>query len=209
MNNKSMPYAIARNMNGQIETIYNFKSQLGASVAKELEKSKTFLANNGIVYSLTTEADVHDIMRFDKVMLNIKQSKDVSKDGGNYSSTGSSSHYKSNLIEYIDDIEAQQGTVSAYLTCINNAHKYTVRAGKKEGVTAEKDLIKRDWYLACGSYLKDKINGKIFENRPFIPTPMQVALLFTHKNEVNIKVTNTNFDTLETIVNNILHVKHT
>jgi len=71
-----------------------------------------------------------------------KEDQFNSKDGGKYSATGSSAHYKDSLIEFIDDVELQYGTVIAYITCLTNVTKYRNRAGKKEGVTADKDLVK-------------------------------------------------------------------
>jgi hypothetical protein len=79
------------------------------------------------------------------------------KDGGEYTATGSSSHYKGDLLEFVDNIERMFGTVAAYLTCESNVIKYRMRAGKKAGVPADKDLVKANWYAKCGEYLKEKI----------------------------------------------------
>ena len=87
-----------------------------------------------------------------------------STDGGAYSSTGSSDHYKSQLIEYIDDIEHQHGTLVAYLVCETQVTKYRGRAGKKVGVTIEKDMVKANWYQACAQYLKDKLEAAYTNN---------------------------------------------
>lgn len=90
-----------------------------------------------------------------------KELKDTSKDGGNYSATGSSAHYRDNLVEYIDDIELQHGTLVAYLVCEAQVSKYRGRAGKKAGVTIEKDMVKAQWYEACAKYLKEKIDFEL------------------------------------------------
>lgn len=126
-----------------------------------------------------------------------KEDKLGGKDGGNYSATGSSSHYKNDLIEFIDNIERMFGSVTAYLTCESNVIKYRGRAGKKEGVPADKDLVKANWYEACGQYLREKIDlfnrlgdnylendwitflQKYGDGRVFIDTPFQIRSLFS------------------------------
>jgi hypothetical protein len=114
-----------------------------------------------------------------------------SQDGGNYSENGSSAHYKSALVEYIDDIELKHGTVMAYMACVNNTDKYRGRAGKKEGVSIEKDLVKARWYESCGQHLKGKIEAYQSGNaqsmadfwaqngcRPYIPMTAHVGELY-------------------------------
>jgi len=102
----------------------------------------------------------------DKYLEEAKNAKEVkacanhmnASDGGNYSANGSSSHYKAALVEYIDDVELQHGTVIAFITCHLQAVKYRARAGKKEGVPAEKDIVKAKWYETCSLYLREKID---------------------------------------------------
>jgi len=109
--------------------------------------------------------------------------RERAKDGGQYSETGSSAHYKDSLIEFIDDVERQYGTVVAYLTCVVNEHKYRSRAGKKIGVPVEKDMVKAKWYMHCGRHLHAKIHGLEMPEhetygRPYIEAPAQVLNLF-------------------------------
>jgi len=84
-------------------------------------------------------------------------------DGGKYSSNGSSEHYKKAVLEYIDKQERCYGTFMAYGLCFMQVDKYRDRAGKKEGVPIEKDMVKANWYDACASFLLEKIelNNKI------------------------------------------------
>ena len=84
--------------------------------------------------------------------------KDKSIDGGLYDQTGSATHYKSALLEYIDQQEQCYGTVFAYMLCKMQEDKYRSRAGKKAGVTVEKDIIKAQWYDDCSKHLRAKID---------------------------------------------------
>jgi hypothetical protein len=80
-----------------------------------------------------------------------------SKDGGKYSSTGSSAHYKQAVLEYIDKQERCYGTFLAWTLCFMQVDKYRDRAGIKEGVSIEKDMVKAMWYTKCAEYLREKI----------------------------------------------------
>jgi hypothetical protein len=80
------------------------------------------------------------------------------KDGGKYDEKGNSSHYQSQFMEFIRDQERRYGTVVAMIVCQSNVDKYNQRAGLKEGVPAEKDLTKRDWYLKAVNHFKAKID---------------------------------------------------
>ena len=80
------------------------------------------------------------------------------KDGGSYSSNGSSAHYKRAILEYVDKQERCYGTFLAYALCFMQVDKYRDRAGKKDGVPADKDLVKANWYDTATQYLKEKID---------------------------------------------------
>lgn len=80
------------------------------------------------------------------------------KDGGSYSANGSSAHYKKAILEYVDKQERCYGTFLAYALCFMQVDKYRDRAGKKDGVPADKDLIKANWYDTATQYLKEKID---------------------------------------------------
>jgi len=129
----------------------------------------------------------------------MEENKLGGNDGGNYSASGSSAHYKNDLIEFIDNIERMYGTVVAYLACESNVIKYRGRAGKKEGVPVEKDIVKAQWYETCGQYLREKIDfantsfkdldsaeiawsnfeAKYGAGREYIEAPLQIKNLFT------------------------------
>jgi hypothetical protein len=83
----------------------------------------------------------------------------LSEDGGKYDKKGNSSHYQSQFMEFIRDQERKYGTIVAMLVCQSNVDKYNQRAGLKEGVTADKDLTKRDWYLSAVKHFSIKINA--------------------------------------------------
>jgi hypothetical protein len=79
------------------------------------------------------------------------------KDGGKYSATGSSAHYKQAVLEYVDKQERCYGTFLAYSLCFMQIDKYRDRAGLKEGVSIEKDMVKAIWYTKCAEFLLEKI----------------------------------------------------
>lgn len=81
------------------------------------------------------------------------------KDGGEYDEKGNSSHYQSQFMEFIRDQERKYGTVVAMIVCQSNVDKYNQRVGRKEGVPAEKDLTKRDWYFRAMTHFKKKVEG--------------------------------------------------
>ena len=118
------------------------RNALKVLAASDFETEGYFTARNNKIY----EHQNHD-----------KENLLNGKDGGNYSANGSSAHYKDALVEYIDAVECQDGTVIAYITCQKHAHKYRKRAGLKSGVPIEKDIIKAQWYESCAVYLKEKI----------------------------------------------------
>lgn len=95
-----------------------------------------------------------------KIIHNPKDVEDKlgGKDGGSYSANGSSAHYKKAILEYIDKQERCYGTFLAYALCFMQVDKYRDRAGKKDGVPADKDLIKANWYDTATQYLKEKID---------------------------------------------------
>ena len=62
-------------------------------------------------------------------------------------------------MEYVREQERKYGTIGAYLACQTQIDRYNQRAGTKEGVPAEKDLTKRDWYKATALYYKDKLEA--------------------------------------------------
>jgi hypothetical protein len=78
-------------------------------------------------------------------------------DGGKYSATGSSAHYKQAVLEYVDKQERCYGTFLAYALCFMQIDKYRDRAGLKEGVSIEKDMVKAIWYTKCAEFLREKI----------------------------------------------------
>jgi hypothetical protein len=80
------------------------------------------------------------------------------QDGGSYSANGSSAHYKKAILEYVDKQERCYGTFLAYGLCFQQVDKYRDRAGKKEGVPADKDLVKANWYDSATQYLRAKID---------------------------------------------------
>ncbi len=136
-------------------------------------------------------------------------------DGGDYSSTGSSSHYKSSFLEYVDAQERLFGTVGAYIIVQGNVNKYRDRAGKKEGVSLEKDMTKAFWYESCGAYLLEKIEiskscskylDQIFDKEygrgrsEFIKMPPQLVELFGNE----VTQSDIPFGRLEQIVDNKL-----
>jgi len=118
-------------------------------------------------------------------------------DGGKYSATGSSAHYKNDLIEFIDNIERLHGTPTAYLACESNILKYRGRAGKKAGVPLDKDMIKANWYEKCAEYLREKIeiqqttkdwvkfDKKYGAGRHYINTPVQILNLIYQDFEIS------------------------
>jgi len=79
------------------------------------------------------------------------------QDGGLYDSVGNSAHYQSNFMEYIREQERKYGTIIAYFSCLTQVDRYNQRAGTKQNVPAEKDLIKRDWYKTISLYYLEKI----------------------------------------------------
>jgi hypothetical protein len=81
------------------------------------------------------------------------------KDGGKYDEKGNSSHYQAQFMEFVRDQERKYGTIVALLVCQSNVDKYNQRAGVKEGVPAEKDLTKRDWYFKAMLHFKKKVEG--------------------------------------------------
>lgn len=83
------------------------------------------------------------------------------KDGGKYSANGSSEHYKKAILEYVDKQERCYGTFLAYALCFMQVDKYRDRAGKKDGVPVEKDIVKANWYYTCSQYLREKIDMTI------------------------------------------------
>jgi len=87
----------------------------------------------------------------------IKEDKLGGKDGGKYSETGSSAHYKQAVLEYVDKQERCYGTFLAYALCFMQVDKYRDRAGIKEGVSIEKDMVKAIWYTKCAEFLREKI----------------------------------------------------
>jgi len=103
----------------------------------------------------------------------------AAKDGGQYDTNGNSEHYQKQFMEFIRNIERLYGTVMAYMVCISNIDKYAGRAGEKEGVPAEKDLIKKSWYTKASVHFKKKIeaerNGTVAEGRNvFVHMPEEV-----------------------------------
>jgi hypothetical protein len=81
------------------------------------------------------------------------------KDGGEYDEKGNSSHYQSQFMEFVRDQERKYGTIVAMIVCQSNVDKYNQRVGRKEGVPAEKDLIKRDWYFKAMTHFKKKVEA--------------------------------------------------
>jgi hypothetical protein len=78
------------------------------------------------------------------------------EDGGEYDEKGNSSHYQSQFMEFVRDQERKYGTIVAMIVCQSNVDKYNQRVGRKEGVPAEKDLTKRDWYFKAMTHFKKK-----------------------------------------------------
>jgi hypothetical protein len=72
----------------------------------------------------------------------MEENKLEGNDGGNYSASGSSAHYKQAVLEYVDKQERCYGTFLAYALCFMQVDKYRDRAGLKEGVSIEKDMVK-------------------------------------------------------------------
>ena len=89
----------------------------------------------------------------------IKKDELGGKDGGVYSATGSAQHYKDSVIEYVDMQCLLYGTFMAYGLCFMQVDKYRGRAGKKEGVSADKDLVKASFYDKAAQYLKEIIDA--------------------------------------------------
>jgi len=81
------------------------------------------------------------------------------EDGGKYDTKGNSSHYQANFMEFIREQERKYGTIVALLVAQSNVDKYNQRAGMKEGVPAEKDLTKRDWYFKAVQHFKKKVEA--------------------------------------------------
>jgi len=79
------------------------------------------------------------------------------EDGGTYDEKGNSAHYQQHFMEFIRAQERSYGTIVAFLVCQSNIDKYSQRAGMKDGVPAEKDLTKRDWYFKAAKHFADKI----------------------------------------------------
>jgi len=110
------------------------------------------------------------------------------EDGGKYDDKGNSSHYQAQFMEFIREQERKYGTIVAYLACIANIDKYCQRAGVKEGVPADKDLTKRDWYTKAAKHFKIKIdaakNGTEAEGRNYY-VPLAEEVLDILKADIN------------------------
>lgn len=89
----------------------------------------------------------------------IKEDKLGGNDGGKYDEKGSAQHYKDSVIEYVDMQCLLYGTFMAYGLCFMQVDKYRGRAGKKEGVPADKDLVKANFYEKSAQYLKEIIDA--------------------------------------------------
>jgi hypothetical protein len=87
---------------------------------------------------------VYDKDCYIQLKRNFMKEKIKSTDGGKYDDKGNSSHYQSQFMEFIRDIERKYGTIVALLVCQSNVDKYNQRAGLKEGVSVDKDITKRN-----------------------------------------------------------------
>lgn len=144
--------------------------------------------------------------RNQKIVEMTEKSKDAlgGKDGGSYSANGSSAHYKKAILEYVDKQERCYGTFLAYGLCFMQVDKYRDRAGKKDGVPADKDLVKAGWYDSATQFLREKIdlhnndNKTLDDDRAFeekyglgrsiyIDMPAQLAILL--EGEMQIEYT--------------------
>lgn len=102
------------------------------------------------------------------------------EDGGKYDDKGNSSHYQSQFMEFIRDQERKYGTIVAMIVCQSNVDKYNQRAGLKEGVPAEKDLTKRDWYLKAFNHFKKKVEGDTEGRNSYVPVAEEIMDLFSN-----------------------------
>jgi hypothetical protein len=103
-----------------------------------------------------------------------------SQDGGKYDNKGNSSHYQSQFMEFVLDQERKYGTIVAMIICQSNVDKYNQRAGLKEGVPAEKDLTKRDWYLKAFNHFKKKVEGDTEGRNSYVPVAEEIIDLFSN-----------------------------
>lgn len=126
-----------------VHQLLNDTSQKGWPIDFEILKQTNNFANTKFTYTYEMK----------------KEDQFNSKDGGKYSATGSSAHYKEAILEYIDLQCRAYGTFLAYSLCFMQADKYRGRAGKKEGVTADKDLMKATFYEKAASYLREIIDN--------------------------------------------------
>ena len=76
----------------------------------------------------------------------------------NYDEKGNAAHYDTERVNTIRAFEKIYGTLAVMYFCEINALKYRMRVGKKEGNSAEQELIKAKWYEDAAAYYFRKIN---------------------------------------------------
>ena len=144
------------------ELVYNTETINGITYTVSDEYEEEFRAEYQAIkdWEMSGEPGINyvdqDRYRKEDILKNF-ESELKGTDGGVYSYNGSSAHYKDAVLEYVDKQERCYGTFVAWCLCFQQVDKYRDRAGKKEGVPAEKDLIKSDWYGTAAFYLKEKI----------------------------------------------------